>query len=124
MVSRTKIKLRIKKKTNPEIQETIAEALKTRSETWIKIAALLSGSTSGYSSINLDTIAKETKAGDTVVIVGKVISKGTLSNKVRIAALSFSESALEKLKESKSETVSILEEIKKNKEAKGIKIIR
>lgn len=122
MVSRTKVKLRRKKKTNPEVSETLSLALKNTA--WEKIATLVSGPARKYSSVNLDQIDKETKLADTVVIVGKVLSKGTLSKKVRICALSFSEAALEKIKESKSEAVSIADEIKKNPKYQGVKLIK
>jgi large subunit ribosomal protein L18e len=122
MISRAHIKTRSRKKTNPEIVNTIREALKNKA--WFKIAQILSSSTREYSSINLEKINKETKAGDTVVIPGKVLSSGNLDKKVRICALAFSESAISKLKSTKSESVSILDEIKSNPKAQGVKVIR
>lgn len=122
MKSRTKIKSQSSRKTNSELAETIQLALKNKP--WNPIAAILSGPTRQYSKINLEKIEKHTKLADTIVIPGKVLSQGNLSKKVRIAALSFSEKAKNKLKESKSEIVSILEEIKKNPKFEGVKIIR
>jgi sialic acid synthase SpsE len=52
------------------------------------------------------------------------LSSGDLTKKVRIVAWSISEKAKEKLKESKSEFVSIVEEIKKNAELKGVRILK
>jgi large subunit ribosomal protein L18e len=122
MISKTKIKKRARRKTSPVLVETIEEARKN--DGWNAVAKLLSGSTKKYSSMNLSDIDKETKAGDTVVIVGKVLSKGDLTKKVRICALSASESAKMKIKEMKGELVSILEEIKKNKKAEGVRVLR
>jgi len=122
MISQTKIKDRLRNKTNPELVETIALAKKNKS--WLTIANILASSTRKQSKVNLSRIDKETKAGDTIIIPGKVLSSGSISKKLRICALSISQSALEKLKETKSESVSIIEEIQKNPKAEGVKILR
>ena len=69
-------------------------------------------------------IENKTEVGDTVVILGKVLAKGEVTKKIRICALSFSEKARERLKKSKSESLTILHEIKINPKAEGIKILR
>lgn len=122
MISRTKIKARVRNKSNPDIADTIRAALKQKA--WNKVAFMLSGATRTYSSINLKQIDAKVSAGDTVVIPGKVLATGNLTKKVRICALSLSPSAKDKLKESKSEFAHIAEEIKLNPKAEGIKIIR
>jgi len=122
MLSQTKMKSRIRRKTDPELVETLSKARKN--EPWSGIAKTLSGSTKNQSSVNLNQIDKESKVGDTVLIAGKVLSKGTLTKKIRIAALSISTPALQKLKESKSEFVTILSEISKNPKAEGLKLIK
>ena len=111
MISNTKLKIRIRRKTNPEIAETIKITLKN--EEWNKIASILSGSTRKYSSLNLFQIDNKSKAGDTIVIPGKVLSKGDLTKKIKICALAISDQAKEKIKNSKSEFSHIIEEIKK-----------
>jgi large subunit ribosomal protein L18e len=121
MISKTKIKFRAKKKTNPVLAETISEALKHPS--WKDVAKFLSSSTRKYISLNLSEIDKRSKEGDTVVVLGKVLSGGNLTKKIRICALAISESASEKAKETKSEIVSVLEEIKKNPKAEGVRIL-
>ena len=121
ILSNTVFKHRIKRKTNPEIVETIQ--LAQENTPWKEVAKVLSGSTRLYSSVNLKDIDSKTKAGDTVVILGKVLGSGDLTKKLRIASLSISQSALAKLKKTKSESVTILDEIKANKKGEGIKII-
>ncbi|MBS3091062.1 50S ribosomal protein L18e [Candidatus Pacearchaeota archaeon] len=121
-ISQTKLKVRIKRKTNPELLELLQLARKNKA--WMRVIKIISSSTRQYSSVNLQKIDKETKAGDTVVIIGKVLGSGSLTKKVRICSLGISEDAKEKLKETKSEFVSILEEIKSNAKAAGIKLIR
>lgn len=122
MISRTQIKKRLKRKTNPGLQETII--LANKNSGWKKIAAFLSTSTRKYTSVNLNEIDKNANTGDIIVIPGKVLSKGEITKKVRICAIGISEMAKEKLKSSKSEFASLADEIKKNPKAEGIKLIR
>ena len=122
MVSKNKIKIRARKKTNPELAETIRLAYKNQE--WHKIAQILSASTRKYSEINLSDLDKESKLGDTIVVPGKILSKGHLTKKIKVCALGISQEAKIKLKESKTEFVYLGEEIKKNPKAEGIKIVR
>lgn len=121
-ISQTRLKSRIRNKTNSNTVELLSEGRKQKA--WNPIMKIISSSTRNYSSVNLDKIDKETKAGDTVVIAGKVLSSGNVTKKLRICALGISELAKDKLKESKSEYVSLIEEIKSNPKATGIKLIR
>lgn len=109
----------MKNKRDDYIVKTILEGKKR--DNWRKITQRVAGGRRKYSSVNLDEIEKQTKEGDTVIITGKVLGSGNISKKIRIAALYFSETAKEKLKKHKCETLSILEEIKVNPEAKGVK---
>jgi len=122
MLSQTKIKSRIRRKTDPELVETISKSRKNKP--WSEIAKILSGSTKKQASVSLSDIEKQTKVGDTVVIPGKVLSQGDLTKKVRIVSLSISSKAKDKLKDTKSEYATILSEIAKNPKAEGIKIIK
>ncbi len=120
-ISKTKIKFNAKRKTNPEVTETLNLALKNKG--WLSIARKIASSRRKYSKINLADIEEKTSAGDTVVVIGKVLGSGDVSKKVRICSFGFSKSALDKLKKTKSEPVSLIEEIKKNPKAEGIKLI-
>jgi len=121
MLSRTKIKSRLSNKTNPELQETIALALKNKA--WHNLAKKLSSPTRSHKAINLDELNEKVKNNDTAVIAGKVLSKGELTKKVTIAALAFSQTAKEKLEKAKIPTMALKEQIEKNKEAKGVIVI-
>ena len=121
MVSKTLVKKHRRKKTNPQLAMTIALALKQKS--WLHIAKRLAGATRSYVSVNLMDIDKQTSTGDTVLVPGRVLSMGDITKKVRVCALGFSAGAREKLKKSKSEAVTIADEIKANPKAEGIKII-
>ncbi len=120
--SNTKLKIRTKRKTNPEIVETLDESRKHPA--WGKVAWILSGSRNNYSQINLKEIDEKTKAGDTIVVPGKVLGTGKITKKVRVCALSFSKGAEKAIKKEKGEAVTVLEEIKKNAKAEGVKILR
>jgi len=122
IISNTKIKKRKSKKNSPEIVETIELAKKNSA--WIEIAKLISGSRRKYSSVNLKTIESNSKEGDTIVVPGKVLGSGNVEKRIKVCAVSFSESAKEKIKKSKGEVVILVEEIKRNPKAEGIKMLR
>lgn len=121
-ISKTKIKNRTSNKTNMALQETIQLALKNKA--WHKLAQVLSASTRRFASVNLSDIDKHSKQGETIVVPGKVLSSGNLTKKVKISALGISETAKEKLKETKSEFILISHEIKSNPKAEGAKLLR
>lgn len=120
--SNTKIGRQVERKQNPELVETIILAKKNKD--WHKVAEILSGPRRKRADLNLEEIDKETKDGETVIVTGKVLSGGELDKKIKIVALSFSEKAKEKLLKSKIKPLSIVEEIKQNPEAKGVKILK
>ena len=122
MKTKTSIEKQLQKKTNSELVETIILAKKNKG--WLEVAGILSGPRRKRTNVNLGKIDEEAKEGEIIVIPGKVLSLGEINKKIKLAALGFSEIAREKLLNSKSEAVTILEEIKKNPSAKGIKILR
>jgi len=112
MINKTKISKRIRKKVNPELVETLKLAKKTNPE----LAALLSRPARKQIILNLDEISKRVKEKDKIIIIpGKVLGKGELnsSKKLKIIALSFSESAIEKIKKAGSEASILSEELNK-----------
>ena len=94
-----------------------------KNSSWAKLAKILSSPSRLHSTINLDQIDIEAKAGDTIIIPGKILSLGNLTKKIKLCSLGISQKAREKISESKSEYTSISEEIKKNTKAEGVKII-
>jgi len=122
MKSKTTIAKQIKKKTNTELIKTIVATKKNNN--WLNIARIISGPRKKRRNANLEKINKETKEGETILIPGKVLSNGEITKKLKIIALAFSKNSKEKILKSESEFSYIIEEIKKNPEAKGIKIIK
>lgn len=122
MKTKTQIEKQLRRKTNPELVKTIIEAKKK--EKWIAIAGALSSPRINKVNVNLDKINKEAKEGEVIIVPGKVLSEGEISKKIKVVAFSFSEKAKEKIEKAKGETLTIMEEIKKNPEAKHVRIIR
>ena len=123
MKSKTKIEKQSQRKGNPILVETLRAAKKAGGEFWMKAAAVLSGPRRNKVAVNLGDIEALTSEGDSIVVPGKILSQGEISKKIAIVAFAFSEKAREKLLKTKSHAVSILDEIKKNPEAKGLRLI-
>ena len=122
MKSNTLIEKQTKKKTNPEIVETIRLARKNKA--WVEIASSLSTPKRKRVELNLDEINDQVKEGDKIVVPGKILGVGEIDKKIKIIAINFSEGAKEKLLKSKIGICKIIEEIKINPEAKGVKFIK
>jgi len=120
--SKSKIENQLKKKTSSELVETIVLCKKNKG--WNVVASILSGPTSVRSNKNLEEIENASKEGEIILIPGKVLSGGELTKKVRVIGYSFSEKAIDKLKKAGIDYSYIIEEVKKNKDAKGVKILR
>lgn len=122
MKSKTKIDKQLGKKNNPELVETILQAKKNKN--WLEVAGLISSPRTNLKTINLDQLDKGTKDGETILIAGKVLSQGELNKKIKVVALGFSEKAREKILKAKGEVSTINDEIKKNPNAKNVRILK
>jgi len=122
MKSKSLIEKQLHKKKNSELVKTIIAAKKNKE--WISIAQILSSPRKMRINVNLEKINNETKNGETIVIIGKVLSDGEVNKKIKVVALGFSQKAKEKLLNSKCEVLSILDEIKKNPQAKDVRILK
>jgi large subunit ribosomal protein L18e len=122
MKSKVMIEKQLKRKTNPELVKTIIAAKKKKN--WLEVAAILSSPRTKRRNMNLDKINEEAKEGEIVVVAGKVLSQGELNKKIKVVALSFSVMAKEKISKAKGEALTILEEIKKNPEAKNVRFLK
>ena len=122
MKSKTLIEKQLKRKTNSELVETVIACKKNLK--WIEVASVLASLSKNKAILNLDYVNKNAKEGDIIVIPGKVLSMGELDKKIKVVALNASKTAIEKINNAKSTFVTIIEEIKLNPDAKGIKILR
>ena len=122
MKTKTLIDKQLKKKKNPSLVETIIAAKKNKE--WLEIASILSKSRRKRKNFNLSEIDKLSKQDEKIAVPGKILSQGEITKKINITALDFSETAREKILNSKSSINYLIEEIKKNPKAQGIKIIK
>ena len=114
-------------KTNPVlinlIHELKKQSIEKEAPIWKDIALRLEKSSKNWSEVNLNRISKYVNEKETALIPGKVLSTGTLSKKISIAAWSFSEQAVIKIKKSGGKTMSIEELMKKSPDGKNIRIM-
>ena len=115
--SKTVISRRIERKMNPSLANAAQLAKK---HNMIDLAFRLSGPTRNHISINVEQLNEIEE--DKIVIIGRVLGQGEISNKKTIYALGFSEQAKEKLKKAGCEMISIEEGLKHNK-LKGVKVL-
>jgi large subunit ribosomal protein L18e len=89
-------------KTNPMLISLIHELKKHANENdapiWKDIALRLEKPSRNWAEVNLDRISKYVLESETALVPGKVLSTGTLTKKIPIAAWAFTEKALEKIK--------------------------
>lgn len=112
----------MERKSNSELMETIIAGKKQ--EAWLGVSGILSSPRRNRICINLEQINKDSKAGEIIVIPGKVLSQGDIDKKIKVVAFNFSDKAKEKLLSAKCEVSSILDEIKSNPSGKGMKILK
>ena len=122
MKSKTLITKQTRRKFNLELIEIINITKKNKN--WKRIAEILSTPRRRKIIMNLERINKEAKDGEVILVPGKILSQGEINKKMRIVARDFSKKAEEKLLKSKIEFLKIKEEIKKNPDAKGIKMLK
>ena len=112
-----------RKFTNIILRKTLDELKKTKSPFWMRVHELLSRPSRKRIVVNVSKINRYASDGDIVVVPGKVLGAGEINKKVKVAAFSFSYSAIEKIHEAGGETIHILELVKENPKGKGLKII-
>ncbi len=120
MKSKTQIESQLKAKTNPVLVEAIILAKKNPA--WLEVAYVLTGPRRKRKDFNLSEIEKSSES--IVVVCGKVLSQGEIKSKKKVVALNFSGKAKEKLLKSGCEVILLKDEIQKNKDAKGVKILK
>jgi large subunit ribosomal protein L18e len=122
MKSKRLIGKQTRKKNSINLVKTIASAKKNKN--WIRVAGILSSPRRRRINMNIGEISEKSREEEDVVVPGKILSQGEINKKIKIVALNFSKKAEEKLKKEGCEIITILEEIKKNPEMKGLKILK
>ena len=113
---------------NPElinlVRQTRKKSFETKAAIWHRLTETLSKPKRRRIAVNLSRVSRHTKAGETVVVPGKVLGTGKLDHPIKIAALQFSKQAQQKIVQAEGICMTITELMKKNPKGSGIKIIR
>lgn len=96
------------------IRELVKTANKSESKVFRAVANKLSTTASQRSMVNVSKIQRNTKTGETVIVPGKVLGDGTISNKVTVVGFSASESAISKIEKAGGKFITIKDYIAKN----------
>jgi large subunit ribosomal protein L18e len=105
------------------LQQTIVDLKMLQAPVWKRVAKDLSASTSNKRSVNVSKIEKHAKDGLTVVVPGKVLSLGTMTKKIDVAAYQFSEAAKNKITKAGGKAHDLLTFAKKNPDGKQVQIV-
>ena len=115
------------KSTNPQLINLIADLKKKSiddsSGFWKRLATDLEKSNRSRRVVNLSRINRFSKDNETVVVPGKVLGSGLLNHKVTVAAFSFSDGAVDKLKKQNCEIISINDLLSKKTKISDIRIL-
>ena len=115
------------KKSNPALISLIHELKKFTAENdvqiWKDIAIRLEKPSNNWPVVTLDRIDRYVDEKETALVPGKVLSTGSLNKKISVAAWSFSEKSVEKIKKAGGKTLSIQELMKSNPKGKDVRIV-
>ncbi|AAR39331.1 NEQ489 [Nanoarchaeum equitans Kin4-M] len=103
--------------TDVNVRKLIRQLEKTKRPIFKYIAELLSKPKrrKKHFVVNLWKIEKHSNDGDTIIVPGKVLGSGELTKDVKVVALSFSQTALEKLKDKAIYLENFVEQAKDKK---------
>ncbi|MEM0371228.1 MAG: 50S ribosomal protein L18e [Ignisphaera sp.] len=91
---------------------------------WRYTAELLEKPSRKRVVVNLSKINRYTNDGDVVIVPGKVLGAGSLNHRVTIAAISFSQQAIAKIKSVGGRAIHILEFLNENPKGSRVKVIK
>ncbi|HII75539.1 MAG TPA: 50S ribosomal protein L18e [Methanolinea sp.] len=122
------MKRRTSKKTNPRLVNLISLLKDTSRQNevnvWRDVAVRLEAPARNYAEVNLSKINRYAGDGETIVVPGKVLGSGMLETSVKIAALTFSQSAATKILEANGQCLTIEELVKDNPKGSRIRVLR
>ena len=112
-------------KTNLQTRELVS-ALKKAGKTvplWKRVAEDLESSTRRMPRVNIEKLNRVVREGEIALVPGKVLSLGTLTGKMTVAAFQFSEPAREKI-QVKGQALSLQELLEKNPKGSKVRIVK
>ncbi len=123
----SKIRKLQRRKSNPNlvalIDTLLSEAAKNDAAVWKDVAERLAKPRQLYAEVNVSKLERYAKPNEYVVVPGKVLGGGRITKPVKVAALSFSESARRKIVEAGGECMKIEELLKINPSGSGVRIM-
>ncbi|MFX1295016.1 MAG: 50S ribosomal protein L18e [Promethearchaeota archaeon] len=111
------------KAKDPRRRRLIRSLTKTKRKFWRNVSEFLEKSRKNRVIVNLGKIDAFTENNDTVLIPGKVLSSGSLTHSVIIAAFAYSTKAKKQIIKAGGEYVFIEELIKRNPTGSKVKIL-
>ena len=116
------------KKTNPRLLKLISMLYQASSEhdakIWRDIAKRLDSPGRNYAEVNISKISRYAQNGDIILVPGKVLGTGVLSQAVDVVALNFSKSATSKIEMANGTCMSIEELLQDNPQGSRVRILR
>lgn len=112
--------------TNPLLRSAIDLFRGTKNDAvpiWRDVAEKLAKPTRSRVEVNVSEIDRHAREGETVLVPGIVLSSGSISKKVNVAAWRFSGSAKEKIKEAGGKTWTIEQLKKENPKGTNVRIM-
>ncbi len=108
---------------DPRRRRLIQNLHKTKRKFWRTVSEFLQKSRSSRVTVNIGKIDVYSEANDTVLVPGKVLSSGSLTHPVTIAAFSYSKKAIKKILKAGGECLFIEELMEKNPTGSKIKLL-
>lgn len=113
--------------TNPFVRMTIRMLKKASKEygapIWAAVAELLQKPRRKRIHVNLSKINRYTKPNELVIVPGKVLGSGNINHPVKVAALSFSRTAVKKIKNAGGECLTYRQLIEISPQGSHVKVI-
>jgi large subunit ribosomal protein L18e len=113
--------------TNIVIRKLVRELRRTSNKygagVWDRVAELLEKPSRRRVCVNVGKINRYAKPEEIVVVPGKVLGAGTLRKRVTVAAVSFSRTALEKIREAGGSNMFLGDLLKLNPNGVNVRVI-
>ena len=123
----SKIRKLQKRKSNPNlvtlIDVLLSESAKNDAAIWKDVAERLAKPRRLHAEVNVSKIEKYAKADEYVIVPGKVLGSCSVTKPVKVAALSFSETAKRKIVEAGGKCMRIDELLRENPKGSGVRIM-
>jgi len=114
-------------KTNPRLIKLVGDlrnrGYKDSVNLWIDISERLCRPTRRTPEVNLWKLDMYTKAGDIVLVPGKVLGDGNLGHKLTVSALKFSKKAYNEIIKKGGDAITVEELMKRNPRGKNVIIM-